>query len=173
MTLLFLVAAIQGCIVFNTVSYEVKLNDDRTGRVNLQVNDIKSDASNVSELEEDKNQLFNFMLNSDDFIEQMKQEGKFIIDRQLYLEDDELNGKLSFDFNDISTVEGMQYQAPFYFLTLGLSDSVVSTNGEVIYSAGLKRIMWDSSMTTLNFEMFSTDAEEENLVDLKKYLDSK
>jgi len=172
-TLLFFIAAFQGCIVFHTVSYEVKLNDDQTGSVELHVYDIKSDALNVSELDEDKNQLFNFMLKSDDFVEQMKEEGKFITDRKLYIADDKLNGKLSFNFNDLSTVEGMQYQAPFYFLTIGLQDSVVSTNGEVIYSEGLKRIMWDSSMTTLKFEMFSADAEEGNLVDLKKYLDNK
>ena len=169
-SLLFFVAALQGCIVFHTVSYEVKLNDDHTGSANIQVFDIKSDALNVSELDEDKNQLFNFMLKSDDFVKQMKEEGKFITDRKLYISDDKLNGKISFDFNDITTVEGIQYQEPFYFLTLNLQDSVVSTNGEVIYSAGIKRIMWDSSMTTLKFEMFSIDAEEGNLVDLKKYL---
>ena len=172
-TLLFLAVNLQGCIVFNTVSYEVKLNDDRTGSVNLQVNDIKSDALNVSELDEDKNQLFNFMLKSDDFIEQMKEEGKFITDRQLYIADDKLNGKLSFDFNDISTVEGIQYQEPFYFLTIGLEDSIVTTNGEIIYSEGLKRIMWDNSITTLTFEMFSADVDGGSLVDLKKYLDNK
>lgn len=162
----------QGCIVFNTVSYEVKLNEDRTGTANLQVNNIKSDALNVSKLEEDKNQLFNFMLKSDDFVQQMKEEGKFITDRKLYISDENLNGKLSFDFNDISTVEGIQHQEPFYFLTLGLEDSVVSTNGEIIYSEGLKRIMWDNSMKTLTFEMFSADVEGGSLVDLKKYLDN-
>ena len=171
-TLLFFIAAFQGCIVFHTVSYEVKLNEDRTGTVNLLVNNIKSDALNVSELEEDKNQLFNFMWKSDDFIEQMKEEGKFITDRQLYIADDKLNGKLSFDFREISTVEGIQYQEPFYFLTLGLEDSIVSTNGEIIYSDNLKRIMWDSTMTTLQFEMFSADVEVGSLVDLKKYLDN-
>jgi len=172
MTLLFLVASLPGCIVFNTVSYEVKLNDDRTGTANLQVNNIKSDALNVSELEEDKNQLFKFMLKSYDFIEQMKEEGKFITDRKLYISDEKLNGKLSFDFNNISTVEGIQYQEPFYFLTLGLEDSIVTTNGEIIYSEGLKRIMWDNSMKTLTFEMFSADVQGGSLVDLKKYLDN-
>ena len=163
--------SLQGCIVFNTVSYEVKLNDDKSGTVNLKVFDIKSDALNVSELEEDKNQLFNFILKSEDFIQQMKAEGKFIRDRKLYASEGKLNGDLSYDFNDISSVEGIQYQEPFYFLTLGVDDSVVSTNGEVINSEGLKRIMWDNSMTTLKFEMFSADVEDENLVDLTKYLD--
>ena len=163
----------QGCLVFNTVSYEVNLEGVNSGTVNIQVNDIRSDALNVSELDQDKNQLFNFMLKSGDFIEQMKEEGKFITDRKLYISDDKLNGKISFNFNDISTVEGIQYQEPFYFLTLGLEDSVVSTNGETIYSEGLKRIMWDNTIKTLKFEMFSADVEAGSMVDLKKYLDNK
>jgi len=82
-----------------------------------------------------------------------------------------LNGNLSYSFTDISTVEGIQYQEPFYFLTLSLEDSVVSTNGEVIFSEGRKRIMWDNSIKTLKFEMFSADVEESNLVDLTKYFE--
>ena len=169
--LLLMAIATQGCLVFNTVSYEVNLNDDKTGTVDMQVNDIKSDALNVSELDEDKKRLFDFILESDDFIQQMKAEGKFISDRKLYTSTGKLNGTLSFSFNDISTVEGMQYQEPFYFLTLGIEDSVVSTNGEIIISEGLKRIMWDNSMKTLKFEMFSADVESGSLVDLTKYFD--
>jgi hypothetical protein len=169
--LFVLLVMLQGCIVFHTVSYEVNLNDEKSGTVNLQVYDIKSDAVNVSELEEDKNQLFNFILKSDDFIQQMKDEGQNITNRNLYVSEGKLNGNLSYSFTDISTVEGIQYQEPFYFLTLSLEDSVVSTNGEVIFSEGRKRIMWDNSIKTLKFEMFSADVEQSNLVDLTKYFE--
>jgi hypothetical protein len=169
--LFVILVMLQGCIVFHTVSYEVNLNDEKSGTVNLQVYDIKSDAVNVSELEEDKNQLFNFILKSDDFIKQMKEEGQNITDRNLYVSEGKLNGNLSYSFSDISTVEGIQYQEPFYFLTLSPEDSVVSTNGEVIFSEGRKRIMWDNSIKTLKFEMFSADVEESNLVDLTKYFE--
>jgi len=173
LSLILLVISVQGCLVFNTVSYEVNMNDDNSGTVNLHVNDIKSDALNVSELEEDKNQLFTFILKSDDFVNQMKDEGKIITDRKLFESNGKLNGNLSYDFNDISTVEGIQYQDPYYFLTLSLEDSVVSTNGEIIFSEGLKRIMWDNSMKLLKFEMFSAEVENGSLVDLTKYLDEK
>lgn len=173
LSLILLAISVQGCLVFNTVSYEINLNDEKSGTVNLQVNDIKSDALNVSELEEDKNQLFTFILKSDDFINQMKDEGKFITDRKLFESNGKLNGNLSYDFNDVSKVEGIQYQEPYYFLTLSLEDSVVSTNGEIIFSEGLKRIMWDNTMKTLKFEMFSADVEGGSLVDLTKYLDEK
>ena len=168
---LFLLAlSVQGCLVFNTVYYEVNLEGENSGTVNMNVNDIRSDASNVTDLEEDKNQLFNFMLKSDDFVQQLKAEGKIISDRNLFISNKKLNGKLSYSFSDISTVEGMQYQEPFYFLTLNLGDSVVSTNGEIIFSEGIKRIMWDNSIKILKFEMFSTDVNSGSLVELSQYL---
>ncbi len=170
LSLIFLTMSIQGCLVFNTVSYEINLDDEKSGTVAMRVTDIKSDAANVSELEEDKNQLFNFILKSDDFVQQMKDEGKNISDRQLFGSEGKLNGSLTYSFSDISKVEGIQYQEPFYFLTLGLEDSIISTNGEVIVSEGLKRIMWDNSIKTLKFEMFSADVENDILVSLSKYL---
>lgn len=171
LSLFLLTFALQGCLVFNTVSYEVKLEGENSGTVNMQVNDIRSDAINVSELEEDKNQLFNFMWKSDDFVQQMKEEGKLITDRQLFVLNGNLNGNLSYNFNDVTTVEGIQYEEPFYFLTLNPEDSIVTTNGEVINSEGLKRIMWDNSIKTLKFEMFSADVEAGSLVELSDYLE--
>jgi len=160
-----------GCLVFHTVSYEVNPDNEKSGSVNMYVSDIRSDAMNVSELEEDKDQLFNFILRSDDFVQQMKSEGKNITDRRLYKSEGKLNGTISYSFNDISEVEGIVYQEPFYFLTLSLEDSVISTNGELIVSEEHKRIMWDNSITTLKFEMFSADVESGSLVELTKYLE--
>jgi len=170
LSLIILALSFQGCLVFHTVSYEVNLDDENSGTVNMKVTDIKSNAMNVSELDEDKNQLFDFILKSDDFIKQMRNEGKDISDRKLFVSEGKLNGSLAYSFSDISRVEGILYQEPFYFLTLGLEDSVISTNGEVVVSEGLKRIMWDNSIKTLKFEMFSADVESDNLVDLGKYL---
>ena len=170
-SLLLVIILAQGCLVFNTVSYEVNLEGETSGSVNMRVNDIRSDALNVTELDDDKDQLFNFIWKSNDFIQQMKEEGKIITDRQLYVVNGELNGNLSYNFNDITTVEGIQYQEPFYFLTLNPEDSIVTTNGEVIVSDGIKRIMWDNSIQTLKFEMFSVDVESGSLVELSEYLE--
>ena len=170
-SLIILLISLQGCLVFHTVSYEVNLEDENSGTVEMNVYDIRSDALNVSELEEDKNQLFNFIWKSDDFIEQLKEEGKFVTDRQLFKSNGKLNGSLSYEFNDITTVEGIQYQEPFYFLTVSVEDSIVSTNGEVIVSDGIKRIMWDNTMNTLQFEMFSAEVENGSLVELSQYLE--
>jgi len=162
---------LQGCLVFHSASYEIKLENNASGTVEVYIKDIRSDAMNSFVLNEDKNQLFQYYLKSGEFISQMKDEGKNIFDRKLFVSEGKLNGTVKYSFDDISKVEGIVYQDPFYFLTIGLEDSVVSTNGEIIISQDHKRIMWDNSIKTLKFEMFSTDVEEGNLTDLTKYLE--
>ena len=161
----------QGCLVFHTVSYEINLMEVKSGTVKMEVEDIRSDAMNSSELEEDKLQLFHFIYKSDDFVQQMKDEGKNITDRQLVAVEEKLNGHVEYSFDDISKVEGIIYQEPFYFITLNLEDSVISTNGEIIISKEHKRIMWDNTMKVLKFKMFSADVENSNLVKLARYLE--
>jgi hypothetical protein len=165
-----LIFLMEGCLVFHTVSYEVNLDDEKSGTVTMQVTDIRSDAMNVSELEGDKKQLFEDLLKGDDFVKQMRDEGKNILDRQLYVSNDKLNGSVKYSFDDVSKVEGIVYQEPFYFITIPLEDSIISTNGEVIVSEGHKRIMWDNSLKTLKFKMFSANVENSSLVELSKYL---
>ncbi len=166
-----LVILMQGCLLFHSVSYEVNLDDEKSGTVTMQVTDIRSDAMNTSELEEDKKQLFQELLKSDEFVKQMSDEGKYILDRKLFISEGKLNGTIKYSFDDVSKVEGIVYQEPFYFITIPLEDSIVSTNGEIIISEGHKRIMWDNSIKTLKFEMFSADVENGSLVELTKYLE--
>ena len=161
----------QGCLVFHSASYEIKLEDNASGTVEVYIKDIRSDAINSSELNEDKIQLFDYYLKGEEFISQMKDEGKNIFDRKLFVSEGKLNGAVKYSFDDISKVEGIVYQDHFYFLTLGLEDSIISTNGEIIISPDHKRIIWDNSIKTLKFEMFSTDVEGGELTELTKYLE--
>jgi len=165
------VILMQGCLVFHSVSYEINMADGKSGTVILQVTDIRSDAMNTTELEEDKKQLFEELLKGDDFVNQMRDEGKNIVDRRLYVSNNKLNGSVKYSFDDVSKVEGIVYQEPFYFITINLADSIISTNGEVIISESHKRIMWDNSIKIMKFEMFSADMENSNLVELTKYLE--
>jgi len=169
--LILLVLIMQGCLVFHTVSYEINLTEAKSGTVKMEVEDIRSDAMNSSELEEDKLQLFNFIYKSDDFVQQMKDEGKNITDRQLVVVEEKLNGQVEYSFDDVTKVEGIIYQEPFYFITLNLEDSVISTNGEIIISEEHKRIMWDNTMKVLKFKMFSADVENSDLEKLARYLE--
>ena len=146
------------------------MEDGKSGTVTLKVTDIRSDAMNTTELEEDKKQLFEELLKGEDFVKQMKDEGKNILDRQLYISNNKLNGSVKYSFEDISKVEGIVYQEPFYFITINPADSIISTNGEVIVSKEHKRIMWDNSIKIMKFEMFSAEVENSNLVELTKYL---
>jgi hypothetical protein len=162
---------LQGCLVFKSVSYEVNLTDTKSGAVSMDIKDIRSDAMDSSGLEQDKKQLFQDMLKSDEFVNQMKEEGKNILSRNLYVSDGKLNGTVKFSFNDITNVENFEYEDPFYFVTLEPMDSIISTNGEVVISENHRRIMWDKSIKTLKFEMSSTDTEDSNLVELVQYFD--
>jgi len=171
LVLIPLVILMQGCLVFHSVSYEIIMADAKSGTVTIQVTDIRSDAMNTSELEEDKKQLFQDLLKGDDFVNQMRDEGKNISNRQLYISNGKLNGTVKYSFEDVAKVEGIVYQEPFYFITIPLEDSIISTNGEVIISEGHKRIMWDNSMKTMKFEMFSADVSSGSLVELTKYLE--
>jgi len=144
-----LVFITQGCLLFHSVSYKVKLDGTTSGTATVVVEDIRSDAINSEELDSDKKNLFEFILESDDFITLMKDEGQFITSKELFNNDGMLNGKATFSFDDITKVEGIVYEEPFYFLTISPEDSILETNGEVIVSKDYKRIIWDDSFKTL------------------------
>jgi hypothetical protein len=152
------VILINGCLVFNKVTYTIQPHAKKGGTATVVFHDIKSDAIGNKEFDEDKNILFDFMLESDDFVTDMKQEGKKIKSRELFVEENKLNAKVSFAFDEISVVEGMQYQDGYYFLTIPVKDSILSTNGVVIPSKEHKRIIWDKSIKELKFEMLSDAA---------------
>jgi len=135
------------------MSYTINIDKDTTGTATILVSDIRSDASAGSNLEADKKNLFEYIYKSPDFILQMKDEGKTITHRELFLHGDTLMGKTDFSFKSIFNVEKIQYQDGFYYLTLTLDDSVLTTNGQIIYSKDHKRILWDKSFKVLKFEM--------------------
>ncbi len=160
---------IQGCIQFNTVSYDVIINDDGTGTVKMFVHDIRSDADSTAQFEQDKSKLFDYMLKSDDFLNSMKQEGKDITTRKLFKSGDTLDAEVVYSFDKISDVENIMKDKDFYYLTLEPTDSVISTNGEVVVTQEHKRILWDSKMKNLKFEMFSQSFEKGTFKPLAQY----
>lgn len=165
--------SLTGCLTFNTISYEVHLSPDRDGTVNVFVSDIRSDAFNQKELDEDKKNLLDFLLKSDSFIQQMKDEGKFITNRSLKIEDGKLNGKVEYSFDEINNVEGIVYESPYYFLTVAPTDSILSTNGQVMVSEDYKRIVWDNSIKVLKFKMFVSQTEGSSLTSMAQFYKEK
>ena len=151
--LIFFASLFYGCLIFHKMSYTINIDKDTTGTATILVSDIRSDASAGSNLEADKKNLFEYINKSPDFILQMKDEGKTITHRELFLHGDTLMGKTDFSFKSIFNVEKIQYQDGFYYLTLTLDDSVLTTNGQIIYSKDHKRILWDKSFKVLKFEM--------------------
>ena len=160
---------LQGCLMFHSVSYEIKLDSESSGTVTVTVDDIRSTAMNSKELNEDKEILFQFLEKSEDFIIQMKEEGKNITSRELFVVNDKLNSRVEYSFDDITKVEAIVYDEPFYYLTLALDDSVISTNGELIQSTEHKRIIWDNTMGSLKFSMFGEETAGRNVVGMAQY----
>jgi hypothetical protein len=166
---LILVSELTGCIVFNSVSYEVNVNDDGTGTALLTIEDINSDAASKEALDEDVKNIMEYALKSKDFIDAMEAEGKKSVSRNLFVEKDKLNAILSYSFVDVSQVEGMQFEDPYYYLTIPAEDSIISTNGLVTKTAEYQRIVWDKSIKTLKFKMYSDDTSREGLTSLAPY----
>ena len=169
--LFFFAFVLNGCLIFHTMSYTININkdNDTTGSATVIVSDIRSDAAAGSNLETDKKNLFDYVFKSTDFINQMKDEGKTITNRTMFLKGDTLLGKTDFSFKSIFNVEKIQYQDGFYYLTLTLDDSVLTTNGQIIYSKDHKRILWDKSFKILKFEMLGFPFNKEEYTRLSPF----
>lgn len=148
---------LSGCIIFHTVSYDVKLDTPTSGITYVTADDMRSDGRTKPDFEKDVKLLYQHMLKSKEFIKEQKESGKYVIDRNLQVENGKLIGSGSYKFDDIGAVEGIKYEGGFHYLNLGLDDSVVATNGEIIRSKDYKRIVWDSTFQELKFTMFSND----------------
>lgn len=173
LALFVLALLLTGCLTFNTISYEVHLDPYGEGNVNVIVSDMRSDSFNQKELDDDKKNLFDFLLKSENFVRQMKDEGKFITKRELIIEDGKLNGKVEYSFDEINNVEGIVYESPYYFLTIAPSDSILSTNGQVMISEDYKRIVWDNSIKVLKFKMFVSKTEGSSLTSMAQFYKDK
>lgn len=156
---IMILISVPACLVFNKISYEIILNEDKSGTASLYITDITSDATDSEAFQQDTSALFTFMLKSDQFIEDLKNEDRFITNRKLILNDDNLDAEVKYNFTNIAGVENLVHEDGFYFLTMGISDSIISTNGEVIKSRDYKRILWDDKQTILKFEMFSLETD--------------
>ena len=165
-----LLVSIQGCLSFNTISYDIVLNEDGTGSATALIKDIKSLSKTDSEFDEDKQYLFVYIYKSSDFIKELKHEGKNIKSRELFADGNKLNGRAEFTFTDISDVEGIQTDEGFYYSVFSLGDSIVSTNGTIIIADDHKKILWDKSFKNLKFEIFSEDTEDDTYRALLPYL---
>ncbi|MGE5429908.1 MAG: hypothetical protein ACM3QX_02475 [Syntrophomonadaceae bacterium] len=156
-----------GCLVGNRIVYKIAPNKGGNGTAAVYYMNIRSDASSDQQFKEDQKLLFDYMLKSNEFLKERMDKGQDITSRQMYLENGKLNGKAVYKFEKLSDVEkALSYEDGFYFLTLALDDSVLTTNGEIIKSSNYKRILWDDKVDTLKFEISIEPAEGTQLKDL-------
>lgn len=167
--LLALVTQFYGCIVFNAVTYEVNVSDNGAGTATVIVEDINSDATTQDQLNEDIKNIFDYGLKSQEWLDGMEAEGKKITSRNLITEKGKLNAIVRYEFDDISKVEGMQFEDPYYYLTIPPEDSIISTNGQITRTNQYQRIIWDKSIKTLKFKMYSDNTSREGLKSMAPY----
>ncbi|MCK9212198.1 MAG: hypothetical protein M0P61_15265 [Ignavibacteriaceae bacterium] len=167
----FAAITFSGCLVYQKVAYEISVDGKKSGEAKVSFFDLKSDALGNKEFNEDKDNLFNKLLKSDEFVFSQKEEGKEIIGRKLFVENKKLNGEVSFKFKDINVVEGIQQQDGYYFLTVEEGDSIISTNGTVVPLKKFKRIIWEGNEKVLKFEML-TDVNLDDLRELAPFYKS-
>lgn len=164
-----LIFFLNGCIVYHKVSYKVNLKTPNSGIVTVKAYDMRSNADSQKEFNEDKKNLFQYMLKSKKFLSDQKSQGKAVQSRKLYMQNGKLMGEGSYKFDNIKNVAGINYDEGFHYLNLNLDDSVMATNGEVVRSAGYKRIMWDSTYKVLEFTMFSYSFKNNKSIPLAPY----
>jgi len=167
--LTIIITQLTGCIIFHSVSYDININDDGTGTALVTIEDINTDATTKESIDEDVKSILEYGLKSQDFVEDQKSDGKKITSRNVMVEREKLNAIIRYDFDDISKVEGMQFDDPYYYLTIPAKDSIISTNGQVTRTAEYQRIIWDKSIKTLKFKMYSDDTSSEGLKSLAPY----
>ncbi len=160
---------ITGCIVFHSVSYEVTMKENGTGTALVTIEDINTDANSKEAIDEDVKSILEYALKSKEFFDEQEKEGKKITLRNLLVEREKLNAIVCYEFFDISKVEGMQFDSPYYYLTIPPEDSIISTNGQVTKTSEYQRIVWDKSIKTLKFKMYSDDTSKEGLKSLASY----
>jgi len=155
--------------VFHSVSYEINVNEDGTGTALVTIEDLNTDATTNEMIDEDIKSILEYGLKSSEFVDGMKAEGKTITSRNVMVEREKLNAIIHYEYSDISKVEGMQFDDPYYYLTIPVEDSIISTNGQITVTAEYKRIVWDKSIKTLKFKMYSDDTSREGLTSIAPY----
>ncbi len=158
-----------GCLIVSKISYHISVGEDRSGSAVVTFHDIRSDAIGNKEFEEDRKNLFEYILKSDEFVNSLQLEGKFIKSRDLKISEGKLTGVAKYDFNDVEKIEGIRHQDGLYYLTLQSDDKVLSTNGEMVSTGDYKRIIWRDSATELLFEIESGQVQQKTR-DLTPYL---
>jgi hypothetical protein len=158
-----------GCIVFKSVSYEITITEDIKGSSLVTIEDLSTDAATEEDLDNDKQIIFDYAYQSNEFLNDMNNEGKKIISRNLFVQENKLNALISYEFDNITDVEQIQFDDPYYFLTLSPEDSIISTNGQIFISDEYKRIVWDKSIKTLKFKIFNEDTDKPGIKSLAPY----
>ena len=76
---------IEGCLVFQKMSYVIDLESNTKGKATVYIYDIMSNPLDSDDFSTDQKNLFEYSLKSKEFLSQMASEGRNIKTRDLFL----------------------------------------------------------------------------------------
>lgn len=147
---------LQGCLVVEKMVFDVRLMSDTTGYAVVTAFNVSSDAVGNKEFDDDVALLAD-MNGGDGFLDYMREFGREVLERHLYIEDGKLNGSCKFTFKSVKNVESIQYDGEYYYLRVNNENTRLGeTNGTVIEKDGFKWVVWEKGARSLKFEFYNT-----------------
>lgn len=145
----------QGCLVVQKMKFEIDLRNDTAGVATAYAYGIASDAIGNKEYDDDV-YLLSDMLTGTGFLEYMENFGRKVIFRELTVDNNSLNGKVVFTFDNIVNVENIIFDGEYYYLTLPPSEVFGETNGLLIQEEDYQRVIWGKEVEKIEFELLNT-----------------
>jgi len=140
--LLLLVVALDGCLIYQTVEYQVQLNPDgKSGTVTVKCSNIESSSDEASKQNDDFQELLS-KWKSDQYLLERMNEGVYVKRRDLELRHGILVWQEIGIFADVQKMkDGISYEDTTR-ISLGKDETVLSTNGTEQVSKDSTVVLW-------------------------------
>lgn len=151
------VAGLSGCLVYETVDYQIRFNaDGKSGTVAITYVNIESTDDQADKQKEDFQELLDKWKGDKYLLERMN-EGVYIKQRDLRLKNGVLVWKEVGIFSDIEKMkDGLSYTDTSR-IALGKDETVLSTNGLLLISHDSTVVLWPPHTRDLSLKVQNKD----------------
>ncbi len=154
---LLVMLLLPGCIVYSSVTYEIEYNDDFTmGTIKVTYTNLMDSESDKEKQEKDFQELID-MLQGDEFLLDILEDGIYLKDRQLYEQDGKLIGSYSGLFKrlKIDSQEMISKENERVLIIDKNDGDTVSSNGKILETADSYILSWPKDIASLEFTIKS------------------
>jgi len=139
---LALLLVFNGCLVYETVDYHIRLNaDGKSGTIFVKCSNVESSSDEKGKQDEDFQELLS-KWKSDEYLLERMNDDVYIKKRNLTLTHGVLVWQESGIFSDVQKMkDGISYEDTTR-ISLGRDESVLSTNGVVLTSNDSTVVVW-------------------------------